>query len=85
VRHKRQVNDRPGYEGMGLGMFIAKTLLERSGAKLTFANSRKKSKFKSTVPALGGAVVSVRWLRSEDFITAPQLDRPLGENQQFSL
>lgn len=85
VRHKRQVNDRPGYEGMGLGMFIAKTLLERSGAKLTFANSRKKSKFKSTVQALGGAVVSVRWLRSEDFITAPQLDRPLGENQQFSL
>jgi two-component system sensor histidine kinase RegB len=25
---------RPGYEGMGLGLFIAKTLLERSGAKV---------------------------------------------------
>jgi len=30
--------DRPGYEGMGLGLFIAKTLLERSGAELSFAN-----------------------------------------------
>jgi len=29
---------RPGYEGMGLGLFIAKTLLERSGATLTFSN-----------------------------------------------
>ena len=29
---------RPEYEGMGLGLFIAKTLLERSGAELRFAN-----------------------------------------------
>ena len=29
---------RPEYEGMGLGLFIAKTLLERSGAELSFAN-----------------------------------------------
>jgi two-component system, sensor histidine kinase RegB len=26
---------RPGYEGMGLGLFIAKTLLERTGAELS--------------------------------------------------
>ena len=31
-------NERPGYEGMGLGLFIAKTLLERSGARLHFGN-----------------------------------------------
>ena len=30
--------ERPGYEGMGLGLFIAKTLLERSGARLRFGN-----------------------------------------------
>ena len=30
--------ERPGYEGMGLGLFIAKTLLERSGARLEFDN-----------------------------------------------
>ncbi|WP_372801739.1 ActS/PrrB/RegB family redox-sensitive histidine kinase [Paracoccus seriniphilus] len=40
---------RSGYEGMGLGLFIAKTLLERSGAKLDFANGGP------------GAVVTVRW------------------------
>jgi two-component system sensor histidine kinase RegB len=34
---------------MGLGLFIAKTLLERSGAKLSFANGGP------------GAIVAVRW------------------------
>ncbi len=43
--------------GLGLGFFIAKTLLERSGAALTFVNR--------TAPA-SGAVVRVRWGR-EDF------------------
>ena len=43
---------RPGYEGMGLGLFIAKTLLERTGARLTFANA-----------AGGGALVAVAWPR----------------------
>lgn len=40
---------RSGYEGMGLGLFIAKTLLERSGARLSFDNGGP------------GAVVTVRW------------------------
>ncbi|MDB6178128.1 ActS/PrrB/RegB family redox-sensitive histidine kinase [Paracoccus sp. Z330] len=40
---------RDGYDGMGLGLFIAKTLLERSGAKLSFANGGP------------GALVTVRW------------------------
>ncbi|NBO21253.1 MAG: sensor histidine kinase, partial [Rhodobacteraceae bacterium] len=31
--------ERPEYEGMGLGLFIAKTLLERTGADLSFANA----------------------------------------------
>lgn len=83
VRRRRQTNDRPGYEGMGLGMFIAKTLLERSGATLTFANSRNKGKNGQAGPTLGGAVVSVRWPRNIEFITAPETGDPLGENQQF--
>jgi two-component system sensor histidine kinase RegB len=41
--------------GLGLGFFIAKTLLERSGARLTFVNR--------TFPAQG-AVVTVRWPRA---------------------
>jgi two-component system sensor histidine kinase RegB len=38
---------------MGLGLFIAKTLLERTGARLTFANA-----------AGGGALVVVCWPRA---------------------
>lgn len=37
-----------GYEGMGLGLFIGRTLLERSGARVEFAND-------------GGAVARVTW------------------------
>jgi two-component system sensor histidine kinase RegB len=48
--------------GMGLGFFIAKTLLERSGAALTFVNR--------TFPERG-AVVTVRWPRAE-FEQLPQ-------------
>lgn len=42
-------------EGMGLGYFIAKTLLERTGASLSM-NNRK--------PPHTGAVVKISWLRS---------------------
>ena len=59
------VTTRPGYgeetgeagrhEGMGLGFFIAKTLLERSGATVSLANR----------PVPGhGAVVHIRWPRA---------------------
>jgi two-component system sensor histidine kinase RegB len=41
--------------GLGLGVFIAKTLLERSGAVLTFANR---------APPLNGAAVTVKWERA---------------------
>lgn len=44
----------PSAGGLGLGLFIAKTLLERSGATLTFANRDGDS----------GAVVTVVWPRS---------------------
>ena len=44
---------RSGHVGMGLGFFIAKTLLERTGAAVDFRNGRG-----------GGAVVTARWARS---------------------
>lgn len=43
---------RSGHVGMGLGFFIAKTLLERTGATVDFRNGRR-----------GGAIVSARWPR----------------------
>jgi two-component system sensor histidine kinase RegB len=45
---------RTGHIGMGLGFFIAKTLLERTGAVVTFQNGRPR-----------GAVVSARWARAK--------------------
>jgi two-component system sensor histidine kinase RegB len=42
--------------GLGLGFFIAKTLLERSGAALTFANRAAPE---------NGAIVTVRWMRRD--------------------
>lgn len=52
---------RPEYEGMGLGLFIAKTLLERSGAALTFANSADPFLSPEERPDRSGAVVEAVW------------------------
>ncbi|KNG93656.1 sensor histidine kinase RegB [Pseudaestuariivita atlantica] len=51
-------HQRPEYEGMGLGLFIAKTLLERTGAELTFANGAYNGTRGS------GAIVEVLWRRA---------------------
>ena len=45
-------------QGLGLGLFIAKTLLERNGAEVEFSNRNKKSK------TLQGASVRVTWPRT---------------------
>jgi two-component system sensor histidine kinase RegB len=67
------VTTRPGYgvdvqpepgqhDGMGLGLFIAKTLLERSGASVSLANRKQP---------LQGAVIQVTWPRAQvDIIKA---------------
>jgi two-component system, sensor histidine kinase RegB len=39
-RDESQSPEDRGHEGMGLGLFIAKTLLERSGASVTLANRK---------------------------------------------
>jgi two-component system sensor histidine kinase RegB len=54
---RRQQNDS-GEEptGLGLGFFIAKTLLERSGATLSFENRAGPER---------GAIIRLSWSRSE--------------------
>jgi|SRR5665648_46548 len=52
--------------GMGLGFFIAKTLLERSGAQLELANRSEPT---------GGAVVTVVWPRAK-FEQEPDKEPP---------
>lgn len=53
-------NSRTEHAGMGLGFFIAKTLLERTGAKVNFRNGKR-----------GGAVVCVSWPRRALEVPAP--------------
>ncbi|MES2033443.1 MAG: ActS/PrrB/RegB family redox-sensitive histidine kinase [Pseudomonadota bacterium] len=53
---------RSGHVGMGLGFFIAKTLLERTGATVDFHNGRKV-----------GAVITARW-RRDAIAAAPEHD-----------
>lgn len=50
----REVNRQGG--GLGLGVFIAKTLLERSGATISFKNSKERNQ---------GAEISIVWSSSE--------------------
>jgi len=54
-------DDEPS--GLGLGFFIAKTLLERAGATLAFENRKLPER---------GASIFVRWNRGE-------FERPLGQ------
>lgn len=64
LRFRRADQDqqrRPAYEGMGLGLFIAKTLLERTGAELTFANAADPFLSTDERPERSGALVEVRW------------------------
>ncbi|WP_136653153.1 ActS/PrrB/RegB family redox-sensitive histidine kinase [Paracoccus aeridis] len=63
----RRAADRTGgAEGMGLGLFIARTLLERSGAAVAFSNGEG-----------GGARVEVTWPRGA---LAADARAPLGDN-----
>ena len=63
VKRKR-TGRRPGYEGMGLGLFIAKTLLERSRAEITFANGREPYEALAQPGERSGAIVEARWPRA---------------------
>src|SRR6202030_2348826 len=67
VTHRRPEPREPDGDedamfGLGLGFFIAKTLLERSGAKLAMTNQ---------APPLHGATISVTWSRAD-------FERPLA-------
>jgi two-component system sensor histidine kinase RegB len=53
-RQQSDTSDEP--TGLGLGFFIAKTLLERSGATLTFENRALPER---------GAVIRLGWSRSD--------------------
>ncbi|MDR9484686.1 MAG: ActS/PrrB/RegB family redox-sensitive histidine kinase [Sediminimonas sp.] len=85
VRRRRtpdQGTPRPGYEGMGLGLFIAKTLLERAGAELSFANGIDPGHARAGQSAQCGAIVELTWPRHA--LDADPGDGALGPNQQIT-
>lgn len=87
---------RAGYEGMGLGLFIAKTLLERTGARVSFANGGDAEArapdardpeirlFPETARA-PGAVVEAVWPRGALDLPEGRPRGALGPNDVFSL
>ncbi len=88
MRRRRTETDqraRPEYEGMGLGLFIAKTLLERSGAELEFANGSDPYQSLTDNPERRGAIVKVSWPRN--LIDAQTGDTPVpsGLNQPIEV
>ena len=84
---RRNKSRRPGYDGMGLGLFIAKTLLERTGAQLTFSNGPADANSDAVPTALAapsGAVVFVEWDKAA-IIAPPQASRrALGSNTRIT-
>ncbi|MCV2889870.1 sensor histidine kinase RegB [Ruegeria aquimaris] len=86
VRRRRAEVDtrsRPEYEGMGLGLFIAKTLLERSGAELKFANGSDPYQTLTDLAERRGAIVQVTWPRSQIDAQTGENAVPVGLNEPF--
>uniref|UniRef100_A0A2A4Z4Y5 histidine kinase n=1 Tax=OCS116 cluster bacterium TaxID=2030921 RepID=A0A2A4Z4Y5_9PROT len=56
------------HHGMGLGFFIAKTVLERSGARMRVGNQKaykEMIEFSQKHPEISGAHIHLKWRRSE--------------------
>ena len=80
-----------GYEGMGLGLFIARTLLERTGAVLSFANGSDgrwtgDSGRIASDPAIAhppGAIIEMIWPTQVMVVSKGEFRRALGRNERF--
>lgn len=77
------------YEGMGLGLFIAKTLLERTGARISFANGTDA---RHRVPGFvgpveeahpPGAIIEMLWPADTLVVSKGDVRRALGKNKRF--
>lgn len=77
-RDRPETPARPEYEGMGLGLFIAKSLLERTGAELEFVNHRRSNHGGQ------GAMVRVVWPADKMILTSQVTElAPPEDNQQI--
>lgn len=81
---RADTSKRPGYEGMGLGLFIAKTLLERTGAELAFANGSDPFMAPEDRPVRSGAIVEALWPRERvEAVGEPRA--ALGQNRPIEI
>ncbi|HSF94255.1 MAG TPA: ActS/PrrB/RegB family redox-sensitive histidine kinase [Thermohalobaculum sp.] len=86
----RDGDEEDNYEGMGLGLFIARTLLQRTGAQVTFANGsdyRMRQDTSQNAPAElahpPGAIIELIWPVAS-LVTPKEVARgPLGRNRRF--
>lgn len=86
IRGKKPAQDkgrRREYKGMGLGLFIAKTLLERTGARLSFANGTEPYTGRPHPREKSGAIAQVVWPRTTGGIERKPVEGGLGENIPF--
>lgn len=79
-RPDADVEKRPAYEGMGLGLFIAKTLLERTGADISFANGSNPHDQHLHAGRRSGAIVELVWPMARIAVTKEEQNKALGEN-----
>ena len=84
-RARAQSPARPGYEGMGLGLFIAKTLLERAGARVSFDNATDPFLSVEDKAEKSGAVVEVIWAAAAIALPPEAASGPLGENRPIAI
>ncbi|MEO1689244.1 MAG: ActS/PrrB/RegB family redox-sensitive histidine kinase [Pseudomonadota bacterium] len=83
---------RKGYEGMGLGLFIAKTLLERTGATVSYANGAEPERRRRRPEAdldpwrarPSGAIVVASWPRGAIDRVREGRRPALGPNEAFA-
>jgi two-component system sensor histidine kinase RegB len=68
---------------MGLGLFIARTLLERTGASLSFANGSDGRRKNAAYDRPPGAIIEMLWPVEALVISKDQHRRALGQNQRF--
>ncbi|HUF57346.1 MAG TPA: ActS/PrrB/RegB family redox-sensitive histidine kinase [Thermohalobaculum sp.] len=89
-RRGRRRGGRAGYEGLGLGLFIARSLLVRTGARLSFANGADERRRRQRDPDLPaeaaqppGALIEMVWPRERIVTTRAVARGALGRNEAF--
>ena len=74
----RGFNEKKDDKGMGLGLFISKILLERTGAEIRFTNASSSSKQKKL--SFEGAQVEIKWKRTKIEVSPKSKDGLIKKN-----